>query len=190
MNKTQFLMAFYDALEGLPSHIKADIMSEYQDYFRVRMEQGQTEEDIFASLGDPITLSYAVKRRTGYMAKPPKRFNFIRFCFMSFVMLLFNLICILGPAMAVLGLLIGLWGAAFGMSLGGVALLAGTFVSFLQPINLLIQSQLSLITVISASVFVSSMGLLLGIGCIRMTKWSFKVLGAYAKWNVRVLLGR
>ncbi len=190
MNKTQFLMTFYDALEGLTGSVKADIMTEYQEIFRSGMEQGQTEEEIAASLGDPITLAYAVKSRHGGMNNGPRKVGFIRFLFKGFALILFNLIFVLGPSVGALGALIGFWAASFGLSISGLVLLGGTFFSFLGAFNFLAQIQLSLLTIISASVFVTSLGLLLGSGCLSITRWSIKILSRYIRWNFKVLLGR
>ncbi|HBR02205.1 MAG TPA: hypothetical protein DD738_06315 [Ruminiclostridium sp.] len=85
MNREQYLLAFYDALGDLPPGTKANVMREYQDYFKAGIEQGKTEEEIAASLGDPFTLAYAVKQRYGSAGAPPpppkrrKRFRSGRF---------------------------------------------------------------------------------------------------------------
>lgn len=190
MNKTQFLMTLYDALEGLPGNIKADIMSEYQDIFRTGMEQGQTEEEIAASLGDPITLAYAIRQRYQTSQHRPQRVSFVRLCLTGIALIFFNLVFVLGPSLGALGVLIGLWCTSLGLSISGIALLGGTFLSFLTAFNIMAQSHLSFLTVISASVFVSSLGLLLGMGCLFLTRWSIKILGRYIRWNFKTLLGR
>ncbi|HHU91175.1 MAG TPA: DUF4097 family beta strand repeat protein [Clostridiaceae bacterium] len=66
MNRTQYLMALYDALKDIPSQERTDVISEYREYFRIEMENGRTEEEICSSLGDPVTLAYAIKQRRGY----------------------------------------------------------------------------------------------------------------------------
>lgn len=66
MNRSEYLMALYDALDGIPKQERTDAVSEYQEYFRSETEKGRTEEEISLSLGDPITLAYAIKQRRGY----------------------------------------------------------------------------------------------------------------------------
>lgn len=73
MNRKDYLMAFYDALGDLPHEIKAASMSEYRDYFDNGLKQGQTEEEISASLGDPVALAYGVRQRSGMSNFRPKR---------------------------------------------------------------------------------------------------------------------
>ena len=81
MNRSEYLMTLYDALDGIPTQERTDVVSEYQEYFRSEAEKGRTEEEIYLSLGDPVTLAYAIKQRRGYGAqkqetfhdKPPRR---------------------------------------------------------------------------------------------------------------------
>ncbi len=68
MNRSEYLMALYDALNDIPVQERTDIVSEYQEYFRSETEKGRTEEEISLSLGDPVTLAYAIKHRRGYGA--------------------------------------------------------------------------------------------------------------------------
>jgi len=65
-------MALYDALDGIPSQDRIDVITEYQEYFRIETEKGRTEEEICLSLGDPVTLAYAIKQRRGY---DPRGYN-------------------------------------------------------------------------------------------------------------------
>lgn len=71
MNQKDYLMALYDALEGLPAQLRADTISEYKDYFRTEAEKGRAENDIIASLGDPVELAKVIKNRTAYAPPPP-----------------------------------------------------------------------------------------------------------------------
>lgn len=66
MDRREYLLAFYDALGDLPHDVKADVMREYNDYFKTEIEQGKTDEEIIASLGDPVALAYAVRQRKGF----------------------------------------------------------------------------------------------------------------------------
>jgi len=66
MNRSEYLMALYDALDGIPSQERIDAITEYQEYFRSESEKGRTDEEICLSLGDPVTLAYAIKQKRGY----------------------------------------------------------------------------------------------------------------------------
>jgi lia operon protein LiaG len=66
MNRSEFLMALYDALDDIPKEERTAIVSEYQEYFRNELKKGLSEEEICLSLGDPVTLAYAIKQKRGY----------------------------------------------------------------------------------------------------------------------------
>lgn len=66
MNRSEYLMALYDALDDIPKQERTDALSEYQEYFKNELEKGRTEEEVCLSLGDPVTLAYAIKQRRGY----------------------------------------------------------------------------------------------------------------------------
>jgi DUF4097 and DUF4098 domain-containing protein YvlB len=66
MTRSEYLMALYDALNDIPGNERTDIISEYQEYFKSEMEKGRTEDEICTSLGDPVTLAYAIRQRRGY----------------------------------------------------------------------------------------------------------------------------
>ena len=74
MNRSEYLMALYDALDGIPTQERTDAVSEYQEYFKSEAEKGRTEEETCLSLGDPITLAYAIKQRRGYGAESQEKF--------------------------------------------------------------------------------------------------------------------
>ena len=40
MDRREYLLAFYDALDDLPHDVKADVMKEYNDYFKTGTENG------------------------------------------------------------------------------------------------------------------------------------------------------
>lgn len=72
MTRSEYLMALYDALNDIPAEDRTEIVSEYRDFFDSELAKGRTEEEICISLGDPVTLAYAIKQRRGY-GKPPKQ---------------------------------------------------------------------------------------------------------------------
>ena len=74
MNRSEYLMALYDALDGIPTQERTDAVSEYREYFISEIEKGRTEDEICVSLGDPITLAYAIKQRRGYGANKQETF--------------------------------------------------------------------------------------------------------------------
>lgn len=126
-----------------------------------------------------------------YGQRPMPRFSLMGALWRTFWLGMMNLIFVLGPYLALAGVLIGMWCAALGLSLGGVAGIGVLFLSGLSSFHRFFTgSGLSFLTVVTGSVFVSSLGVLLGIGCWYVTKWFFRLTGRYASWNLKMIVGR
>ncbi len=53
MTKNEFMTALYQALSGLSEAERADIMSDYEEHFRMGAASGKSEQEIAESLGSP-----------------------------------------------------------------------------------------------------------------------------------------
>jgi len=132
---------------------------------------------------------YGQRPEYGRRAMPP--FSLMGALWRTFWLGMMNVIFVLGPYLAFVGVLIGFWGAALGLSLGGVAGIGALLVSWMPFTHTFVTvSSLSFFTIVTGSVFISSMGVLLGIGCWKTTKWFIRMSVRYASWNLRVITGR
>jgi uncharacterized membrane protein len=52
MNKMEFLKKLEAKLKGLPVNDIKEILSDYEEHFRIGLEKGKTEEEISVELGD------------------------------------------------------------------------------------------------------------------------------------------
>lgn len=57
MNKNEFIDAMEKTLIRLPKADRDDILSDYEAHFAIGVENGKTEEEVSASLGDPYELA-------------------------------------------------------------------------------------------------------------------------------------
>jgi len=57
MNKTEFIDVLEKSLIRLPKADRDDILSDYEAHFAIGVENGKTEEEVSASLGDPHELA-------------------------------------------------------------------------------------------------------------------------------------
>ncbi len=108
-----------------------------------------------------------------------------------FVILSFmNLIFVLGPWIALAGVLISFWASSFGMLLGGivgsVACLIGPTVPFIGMAT----GGLSIATAIAACAVLASLGVLFGLLSLLLTKWFMKLTTKYVTWNIQLIIGR
>lgn len=194
MNKTDYLTILDEKLQVLPHKERYDILGDYVDHFRSGIAQGRTEEEIAASLGDPYWIADDLIRQ--YAPPPPPMperppFSLFRALWMTCVMGLFNVIFVLGPYIAVAGTLVGLWAAAFGLGFSGIAAIGiMLFSTVSNAFRYMMDSGLSLVTLTAGSVLVSSMGILLGIGCWYMSKGFLRLTARYISWNFKTIIGR
>lgn len=67
MTKNDFLNALYRALLYLPAKERQEILQDYEEHFAAGLEQGKTEAEICASLGNPeeIAQPYLQQSRAG-----------------------------------------------------------------------------------------------------------------------------
>ena len=90
-----------------------------------------------------------------------------------------NLIFVLGPAIALGGILLGGWGASIGLILS----------PFLQLIGIILGFNQAYAFEVFLSIGFSGLGILLLFGMYYVTIFSSKVFIKYCKWNVSVVKG-
>lgn len=197
MKRNEFLFELDKELEGLPQQVRSEMLRDYDEHFGSGLEQGRTEAEIAESLGDPHILGRELKSQyvggSVYNAPPPRRpsFSIMHSLFMTLGLGMFNLIFVLGPYLGLAGILIGLWAAAFGLSLSGVVVLIVSVFPFIGDAHLLFtDSGLSFMTITTGSVALTALGLLFGIGCWYVTKAYFKLTVKYLSWNFKRIIGR
>lgn len=65
MTKFEFLQQLYDHLSALPSSERDDIIADFEEHFQVGEEQGKSEDQICAELGNPYACALQYLRGTG-----------------------------------------------------------------------------------------------------------------------------
>ena len=118
----------------------------------------------------------------------PARRGCLSSCLIGCLVLFLNLCFVLGPVLAVYGLLFGGWCASIGFSLGGIVAFAGSLVATTMPGW--VPDSLSMATLLSGSVMMASAGLLLGMGLWHVTRWTFRLTGRYLKWTADMVFNK
>jgi uncharacterized membrane protein len=104
-------------------------------------------------------------------------------------LLLFNLIFVAGPYVGLLGTLIGLFAAAFAVTISGLAMaLAFLFAPFF-PEFINVMDSFSTVTMLSIGVGTTALGLLFIIGVCYLSKYFYLLTKKYIKWNIKVIKG-
>lgn len=72
MNKVEFLSALQQGLRSVPPEDRQEILYDYEEHFRIGMEEGKTDEEIAASLGDPRGIARAfTSQYNQHTVRPP-----------------------------------------------------------------------------------------------------------------------
>ncbi|MEM1504304.1 DUF1700 domain-containing protein [Domibacillus sp. 8LH] len=181
MNKQQFLRELDSSLEAISSAERREILQDYEEYFSIGLEEGKTEEMIASSLGSPrqigkeLAASHQVERaKTSATAG-----NIMRAVWAVIGLGFFNLIIVLGPLVALIGVLAGGWAAG------------GAGVTF--PLVVIVSAILNTGTFEWYDVFVSlafaGLGIFILIGMFFATKALLKGFVRYLKWNASLVKG-
>lgn len=144
MNKTEFLEQLRKELRGIPQVEIDDIIRDHDEIIRDAVAAGRTEESIVSSLGQPSELAKSLKAEikiekaqdaSGLSAKLKAMLGAVG---AVLVLAPFNLIFVLGPLMALFGLLLGGWATAVAITVVCFTVaLAFFFFTIVMPASLL-----------------------------------------------------
>lgn len=183
MNKSEYLHVLGKELGFKNTIEKKEIIADYDEHFRMGVLEGKTEEQIAEGLGDPRAI--AKQFSADYLVRQAEHTkslgNIVRAVIATVGLGFFNLIFILGPFLAVAGILVGLFAASIGMTLGG---LAGFVAAVLQvPFAITIHPGAAIFLMIG----LTASGLLLFIGNCYIGKFVYSTMIAYLKINVSII---
>ncbi|MCJ7665328.1 MAG: DUF1700 domain-containing protein [Actinobacteria bacterium] len=190
MNKKEFLNGLSKYLRGIPREDEQDIISDFEEHFEMGMKEGRTEEELAESLGDPKALANQL-RASIMVARAEKEttaVNITRAVFASLGLGFFNLIFILGPFVGFVGVLVGLFASAIGITAGGITGLLATIFSpvFPEYFNMIINPAVG----VFASIGLICFGVIFFIGDIYLTRGFFRLFIRYIKFNARIVIGK
>jgi len=188
MNKEQFLSQLKRSLSGIPEQEKKEILYDYEEHFRSGLENGQEEEEIARSLGNPRVLgkSYRIeslldKERGGNRAS-----NIIRAVLASLSLGFLNVIITVPLFSGLFAGLVSLWAGAVSLALSGVAVIAGLILQPLFPASIGLGG-VSIPFLIFAGIGTGALGLLSVIGMWKLSQLFFRMTAKYVQFNVRII---
>jgi uncharacterized membrane protein len=188
MNKEQFLSQLRRSLSGIPEEEKKEILYDYEEHFSSGLENGQEEEEIARSLGNPRVLgkSYRIeslldKERGGHRAS-----NIMRAVFASLSLGFFNVIITIPLFAGLFAGLAGLWAGAVSLTLSGVAVIVGVILQPLFPAFISLGG-LSIPFLIFSGLGISALGLLSVIGMWKLSQLFFRMTARYVQFNLRII---
>ncbi|QHE53995.1 HAAS domain-containing protein [Pontibacillus sp. HMF3514] len=181
MNQKSFLSNMKHELKGMSQKEQQEILSDYTEHFEAGKLEGRTEDEIAQELGDPkgIAKDLMMNSRLEKAEQQHSFTNIMRAVLATVSLSFFNLVIVLGPAIALFAIYITLWCLSFSLVLGGVALL----------FNVLLGNSISTLTNLFTFSALSGLGLIVGVVMTYISKPLYKAALSYMKWNVKIAKG-
>lgn len=181
MTREAFLKELDRLLKGVPDEERKEILADYEEHFYMASAEGKAEEDIARSLGNPKQIA---KEMVAIYHVEQAQANFsasyiVRATFAVVSLGFFNLVFVLGPFIALAGVLFSLYAAAFTLI---VAPVVGLVLQTVQGISL---SQFSFGFFVA--LVAASLGVLLLVGLLYLTKWAYRQLVRYLQFNLQII---
>ena len=125
MNKERFMEQLEASLGRISKEERQDILQDYEEYFEIGMEQGKTEQEIAASLGSPkqIAKELLAAYHLEQAEKSASAGNVMRAVWAALGLGFFNIVIVLGPFVALLGVMLAGWVTSLTFIVAPVAML-------------------------------------------------------------------
>ena len=190
MNRERFLLELKRSLGRMEESEKREILSDYEEHFRMGLSEGKSEEQIADLLGNPRILgkSYAIDS----LLEEPKEgggvtaASVLRAVFASISLTFFNVIVVLGPFLGLVGVMIGLWATAVALPLSGIAIVLAPVAALIVP-SFFSLSTMSPAFLVFAGIGTAAVGVLAVIGMWKLSRLFVLVVAAYVKFNLRIV---
>ena len=182
MNKEEFMKQLTEHLHGLPSNERAEILTDYEEYFEIGLHDGKTEQEIALGLGSPKIIAKELVLNTS-IAKVEHNLsmtNVLRIIGLTIGLSFLNFLLIVGPMIAIASILFAGW-------LASITMIAAPII---QLAEIMFDHNSFYLFEIFVSISACGLGLLLFIGMYHLSKFSMRLIIRYCKWNISIVKGR
>jgi uncharacterized membrane protein len=169
-------------LVAVPQSLRDEWLYDYEMHFRLAVQNGQSEEQAALELGDPrmIASELMLNYRVHQAEERSSVVSVTRAVIATVSLGFFNLVFVLGPFIALMGVLIAFWAVT-------AALLIAAAASVVEGVR---GSAVSLPQGISLAAALTGLGLLAGTGTLYVTRGFFAMTLKYLKFNTRFIKER
>jgi uncharacterized membrane protein len=184
MNKNEFIKELRFLLSDFPKEEADDIIYDYEEHFRAGIEKGKTEAEISEALGDVriIAKQYRASMKIEKAHSDRTVGNIFSAVTATVGLGFFNLVIVLGPFLAISGVIIGLFGTAVGISAGGLGVMAVSFGVSYMPID--IPVSVSFPVTFFLGLGMACFGILFFLGVFYISKFFYIGTVKYLRWNM------
>ncbi|MCU9613428.1 DUF1700 domain-containing protein [Caldibacillus lycopersici] len=181
MTKDKFLNQLNSLLKNIPKDEREDILQDYVEHFTFGLAEGKTEDEISAALGSPTQIAkellanYHLEKVTTSVTAG----NIFRAVWAVFGLSFFNLVIVLGPAIAFTSLIISGW-------VMGIAL---TVTPLLVIVDAVVHPGAFLLYHLFFSMILCGIGYFIMLAMYYITKWATNGFVRYLKFNASLVKG-
>lgn len=181
MDEKQFLKQLNDAIQHLPADERQDILHDYEEHFAVGKEEGKTESMIADALGSPnkIAKELLAMYHVEQAESTATTGNMFRAVWAGIGLGFFNLLIVLGPFIALVGVVVAGWVTALAMIVSPMLVLA----------NLVIYPETFVWFDLFFLIAASGLGFLIAVGMYYATKGLTWVFVRYLRFNTSLVKG-
>ncbi|WMJ79847.1 DUF1700 domain-containing protein [Clostridium sp. MB40-C1] len=185
MNKQQYLDILSKNL-NVSKEEKEEIIYDYEEHFRVGMENGKSDEEIIKELGEPKAMAkqYSVYEFVEKAKEKPSPKNIYSAILAFMGMGFFNLIFVLGPSLAVAGILFALIVISFSIIISGAAF---ALAPILVPLGIANVSNIPILATPFLGIGFLALGILATRGSYKINKGFYKVIIKYIDKNIKII---
>ncbi|MED3688393.1 DUF1700 domain-containing protein [Peribacillus butanolivorans] len=179
MNKEEFLKELDASLKRLSLEERQDILQDYEEYFEIGLDKGKTEQEISEALGNPkqISKELLASYHLGQVEETTSAGNVMRAVWAVIGLGFFNIVIVLGPFIALLGVVIAGWASAIGFILAPLGVLLNLILGSFQLFDLFFALGLC------------GIGIFIAMGMFVATSALIKGFIRYLKFNVSLVKG-
>lgn len=177
MNRAEFMQALAQKLAQIPEQERKELLDDYQTHFDLGIQEGKTEQQIAAELGDPEKIAEDIL--SSVKVKPKKKTEAVVRTVLVIVAVVFINVNFVIP------LAFGIFGAWAGISIASILLSLALPISF---IGFIINQQFNLF-MLFAAIGMMGLGFLLGIAMWLIAKYVWVYIKKYVMWNIQLVKG-
>ncbi len=196
MQREEFLKKLEQLLRNMPEAERKDVLYDYQEHIQIAVENGLDEEKVIESLGTPETIAkqYRVKKYIDKAEATGSTTSVFRAILATVGLGFFNLIFILGPFLAVCGVLLGVGVSSIGVIIAGAGLiLGGMFPQLINGVNMQVVEAGMHGSITAGLLFggvgTMCLGSLMGLGTVGLTKGFMNMTIKYLRLNIHIIRG-
>jgi uncharacterized membrane protein len=200
VNKEEFLKTLEASLKTFTLEEKKDILYDYEEHFRIGLQNGKTEEELIKELGSPNDIAKQYKSNidspsyTENIGEPLKyeqvkldERSIVPSIISALALGFFNLIFVIWIFIAAGATLFGLAAAAIALTTAGIVVTLGPILVHLFPSNVFIPSNIPYDLTILFGIGTAALGALFCIGIFYLVKYFYFAAVKYIKWNIAII---